>query len=447
MGKLDEAADAYREAIRLKPDLAVAHNNLGSVLKAQGKLDESIAAYREAIRIKPDLAFAYNNLGASLQDQGKQNEAVAAYREAVRIKLDFAVAHLNLGVALRALGKAEEAADACREAIRLKPDYADAHVNLGIALGDLGKAEEAADACREAIRLKPDLASAHYNLGIALHVQGKLEEAADACREAIRLKPDFAEAHVNLGVVLRDLGKAEEAADAYREAIRVKPDLASAHRHLGLLLQSCGLYRDALISLRKAHELGSKEPGLSYPSAALVRACESLIELEDRLPDLLKGETQPKDTADRLALGQVGFDTKRFAASARFWGEALADDPKLGDDRMAQHRYNAACSAAMAGVGQGIDDPKPDDAARAKLRDQAKGSLRAELSAWEKVAMTAEPGNKELVVKTLQHWKTDADLAGVRDADALAKLPEPERAEWLTLWADVDALLAKVAKP
>ena len=58
--------------------------------------------------------------------------------------------------------------------------------------------------------------------------------------------------------------------------------------------------------------------------------------------------------------------------------------------------------------------------------------------------MAAEPGNRALVAKTLGHWKADADLAGVRDADALAKLPEAERAEWQALWDEVDALLAKV---
>ena len=45
----------YREAIRLKPDYAEAHNNLGIALMAQGKHDEAIVAYREAIRLKPDL--------------------------------------------------------------------------------------------------------------------------------------------------------------------------------------------------------------------------------------------------------------------------------------------------------------------------------------------------------------------------------------------------------
>jgi hypothetical protein len=37
----------------------------------------------------------------------------------------------------------------------------------------------------------------------------------------------------------------------------------------------------------------------------------------------------------------------------------------------------------------------------------------------------------------------DTDLAGVRDKPALAKLPKDERDTWKSLWASVDALLAK----
>ncbi len=70
------------------------------------------------------------------------------------------------------------------------------------------------------------------------------------------------------------------------------------------------------------------------------------------------------------------YDTKRFAAAARLWAEALAADPKLGDDRRDNHRYNAACAAALAGCGRGADDPRPDDAARARLRGQALGMAR-----------------------------------------------------------------------
>jgi hypothetical protein len=47
------------------------------------------------------------------------------------------------------------------------------------------------------------------------------------------------------------------------------------------------------------------------------------------------------------------------------------------------------------------------------------------------------------VQQTLQHWQKDSDLNSVRGQDALAKLPEAERAAWQQLWADVEKLLKK----
>jgi len=48
-----------------------------------------------------------------------------------------------------------------------------------------------------------------------------------------------------------------------------------------------------------------------------------------------------------------------------------------------------------------------------------------------------------LIVQTLQPWRTDSDLAGIRDPGALARRPAEEQEAWRTLWADVDALLKK----
>ena len=49
----------YQEALRLKPDYAEAHNNLGIALKDQGQLTEAMAQYQEAIRLKPDYVDAH----------------------------------------------------------------------------------------------------------------------------------------------------------------------------------------------------------------------------------------------------------------------------------------------------------------------------------------------------------------------------------------------------
>ena len=52
----------FQEAIRLKPDDAEAHYNLGNALLIKGQTDEAISQYQEAIRLKPDYANAQKNL-------------------------------------------------------------------------------------------------------------------------------------------------------------------------------------------------------------------------------------------------------------------------------------------------------------------------------------------------------------------------------------------------
>ena len=53
--KIEEAIAAFREAIRLKPEWAEAHFNLGRIVKEAGKDDEAEAEFAEAKRLKPDI--------------------------------------------------------------------------------------------------------------------------------------------------------------------------------------------------------------------------------------------------------------------------------------------------------------------------------------------------------------------------------------------------------
>ncbi len=47
----------------------------------------------------------------------------------------------------------------------------------------------------------------------------------------------------------------------------------------------------------------------------------------------------------------------------------------------------------------------------------------------------------------MKHWQADADSTGVRDQDALAKLPAEERGAWQQLWADVAKVLKRASEP
>ena len=95
-GKLDDAIEAYKQALAIKPDYAEAHYNMGIALEEHGKLEEAIQAYNKALSIKPDYAEAYNNMGITLKEQGKLDEAIQAYNKALSIKPDYARVHRNL---------------------------------------------------------------------------------------------------------------------------------------------------------------------------------------------------------------------------------------------------------------------------------------------------------------------------------------------------------------
>jgi tetratricopeptide (TPR) repeat protein len=474
-GRPDEAIAAYRETIRITNDHAGAHHNLGFELANKGQFDEAIAEYRESIRITKDQANAHLNLGNALKNKGRLDEAIAEYREAIRIKKDYADAHFNLGVALTDNSQREEAIPEYREAIRIKKDHADAHNNLGTALADKGLQDESIDEFREAIRIKKDHADAHYNLGVALGVKGRLDEAIAEYREAIRINKNHAHAHNNLGNALMDKGRPDEAIAEYREAIRVnpddakahgnlgaafydtgdlacaiaayqkaislKPDNAIAHGNLGLAFLLQGRFAEAFAAQRRGHELGSKDPGWKFPSAKWVREAELLVPLEARLPKLLSGEVKPTNVDECVLLaGYCQEHKKLYRTAYRFYIEAFAQQSKLAEDLQQQHRYNAACAAALAGCGQGKDVKEANDQERARLRRQALDWLRADLAAYRQ-ALDKEPEKaRSGVVQRMQHWQQDKDFSGVRGTEALNKLPEDERQEWQKLWHGVETL-------
>src|SRR5262249_12038893 len=84
-GRVVEAIAGYREALRLRPDHAEAHNNLGVALRQQGQLSEALACYREALRLKPAYADAHKNLGTFLHDQGDLAAATACFERALAL--------------------------------------------------------------------------------------------------------------------------------------------------------------------------------------------------------------------------------------------------------------------------------------------------------------------------------------------------------------------------
>lgn len=232
-GRVDEALERYRTALKLDPGYFDAQNNLGIALLSQKKMGEAQAAFEAALQIKPEDPEAANNLGMLFHTAGRTAEALKLIEGAAKSRPEYTDAHSNLCIVLPAVGRFEEAIAHGREAIRLRPDNAEAHSNLGIVFFALDKTDEAIREYEQALRLKPTFAEAHLNLGIARQSQGRVAEAADCFREALRLKPDYFEARNNLGNALAAQGDLAGATVQYEAAYRLMPSSADVCFNLG----------------------------------------------------------------------------------------------------------------------------------------------------------------------------------------------------------------------
>jgi tetratricopeptide (TPR) repeat protein len=319
-----------------------------------------------------------------------------------------------------------------------------AHHNLGFAFTTLGRADEAVREYRIAIEADPSFAASHDNLASQLWFLGRREEAVSEYEQALRLNPSAGPTHHNLANSLYALGRLDEAEREYRLTVELEPNRAEDYCRLGALLTLKGQFPAALAQYRRGHEVGSQQDGWPWPSAQWVKEAEDLVELDAKLPAILGGQAQPAGASERIALAELCWRYKHlYALSARLYAEAFAADPDRADERRIRQRYAAACAAAQSAAGQGQDAATLPETERARLRGQALEWLRSDLAAWAKQAETARPQDRADVLKVLRLWQQSQDLASVRDAPGLAKLPPAERKGWDQLWQEVAAILAR----
>ena len=218
LGQDAKARTYFERAMRIEPNYADGHYNMGVLLESEGQLAGAVERYRRAVQLQPGHVQAHNNLGNVLLSQGKREEALRHYRRVLQISPDFAEAHNNMGNVLQSNGETHEAMTHYRQALKIKPDYPEAHNNLGNVLSSQGRFDSAVQHYRQALRLNPKFAEAHNNLGSALGNQSKLTEAVRSFRRAVEADPDYAEAHRNLGIALQAMGRLEEAERHFRLA-------------------------------------------------------------------------------------------------------------------------------------------------------------------------------------------------------------------------------------
>ena len=184
LGELEIAEAHYRESLAVEPNAAI-YNDLGFVLERQGLIEDAADAYREALGLDPESGTVHYNLGASLARAGQFEQAEPHLRAAIA-RAPTTQAHTGLGIVLREQGRENDAITHLEAAIEADPTNAAPYDHLGSILVRQGKLEGAEQVYRRLLQHRPSVA-AHQELAQVLTRLGRTREASEQMALAQRL--------------------------------------------------------------------------------------------------------------------------------------------------------------------------------------------------------------------------------------------------------------------
>jgi tetratricopeptide (TPR) repeat protein len=260
-----EAAAWNRTAIALRPNAAVAYNNLGVSLLALGDLDGQEAAFRKAIRLAPNLFLAHHNLFRVLVKRHELDRALVEARHLVEKFPTSNAAHRALSDMLLERKDYPAAAAAGRKAVELAPNNPESHRHLGFVLQEMNNRPAAAAEYRASAALR--LPGDPWRLGLAgwaMRLSGDNAGAADEYRKALEIAPDDVRLRNDLAHIQIDLKDFGAAEPNLRRIVELDPRSDWAYNQLGRIELQHNNRAAAADDFRRAIELNPRSGGARH---------------------------------------------------------------------------------------------------------------------------------------------------------------------------------------
>lgn len=324
-GQAAQAAEVYRQMLKIQPHDAHTYYNLSLALDLEEKVTEERQALETAIKLDPTLAQAWSKLGLLDMSQGHATDAIQNFKKAIEIDPQLTEGQVNLATIYDGKGEVKEAEALLRRAIENDAKYAQAHFNLGLVLAQQQRFPEADSELETAVALDGSNLDAQTALAEVEAREGKTENSIEILRKVVAARPNNFQDHLNLGIALADHLEVEAALAEFTKAVTLNPESAIAHYNRGRLLLDERHFEDAKPELEKAVSLNSHFGDAVYLLAVTERQLgepEKSLELSEKSVVL-----DPDNSRAYYLLGQNLSSANRDQEAIAAWKHAAQLDP------------------------------------------------------------------------------------------------------------------------
>ncbi len=282
LNRLNESEDCFRKAIKMAPDVAESHYNLGRLLAMRTRFEEAKKSYQQAIKLRPDWFEACNNLGSTYQALGLFEAAGECYLRAQKINPLYIDAKINYSSLQLLLGNKERAVAGYREILTLKPDHLTGYLSLGQTLSEMGDFS-AALLCYEQglthFSSNTELLSRKVKV---LDQLGNYEAALSVLSPLVKQIPNDPAIVIANAIVARTFAQRYEAIELLENILNQKQQsqhvTMQLHFHAGKLCDKLDRFDDAF----QHYETGNRLKSYSFSESEHVKMVDRIISCFDK---------------------------------------------------------------------------------------------------------------------------------------------------------------------
>jgi len=377
------AADAYEDALKLKPGSSRLTYLLGLNLFSGGHAGAAVAPLRSSIEIAPNVLQPHVILASALEKLQRNREAKAEWQVALQIDPYSALALDGVARALLREGKPVEVISLLGTSPadeNLVADLAQAYIGLKRFEGAAKLLAEAQNKYPDSIRLANTLTQIeflqhHYQAAETaaqksaeehpndletqkLYLQtmvpaGSLEKARALAPKLLAQAPhDFVLLYLS-GVLEYDAGDLPAALAHLEEAVAIDPMAAAPHYSLAQVLAQLDDQKAAKEQLEKALELGANQPEVHLELGKTLRALGEQQAATEQLKiyqQELRGRQSRGMAASKVAQAEKALEAGDPQKAAGLYREALELTP---EDAQLQYKLAVALDRMGDVSGEG----------------------------------------------------------------------------------------------